>query len=105
VAVWQPHTYSRTHALADDFIKSLRTADLTLVTEVYAAREPVEAFSSAELVARMTGRPAFYCKTIDDAVATLKTKLTSGDVLLVLSAGDADQICKRILQYLKERKG
>jgi len=105
VAVWQPHTYSRTHALADDFIKSLRTADLTLVTEVYAAREPVEAFSSAELVARMTARPAFYCKTIDDAVATLKSNLTSGDVLLVLSAGDADQICKRILQYLKERKG
>lgn len=105
VAVWQPHTYSRTHALADDFIKSLRSADLTLVTEVYAAREPVEAFSSAELVARMTGRPAFYCKTIDDAVATLKSNLTSGDVLIVLSAGDADQICKRILQYLKERKG
>lgn len=105
VAVWQPHTYSRTHALADDFIKSLRGADLTLVTEVYAAREPLEPFSSAELVARMDDRQAFYCKTLDDAVETLKKNLRSGDVLLVLSAGDADQICTRILQYLQERKG
>jgi UDP-N-acetylmuramate--alanine ligase len=104
VAVWQPHTYSRTRALADDFIKSLRGSDLTLVTEIYAAREPAEAFSSAELVAKMQGKPAFYCKTLDDAVKTLEKNLQPGDVLLVLSAGDADQICTRILQILKERK-
>ena len=105
VAVWQPHTYSRTRALAADFIQSLREADFTLVTEVYAAREPVEVFSSAELVAKMKAKETVFCKTLDDAVKTLETTLRSGDVLLVLSAGDADQICKRILQSLKERKG
>jgi len=105
VAVWQPHTYSRTRALAADFIQSLKIADLTLVTEVYAAREPLEAFSSAELVAKMKKDSAIYCKTLEDAVKTLETSLLPGDVLLVLSAGDADKICTRVLQSLKERNG
>ena len=105
VAVWQPHTYSRTRALANDFIQSLQEADVTVVTEIYAAREPLEAFSSAELVEKMTGKEAFYCKTLDETVHFLESKLVTGDVLLVLSAGDADQVCTRVLQSLKERKG
>jgi UDP-N-acetylmuramate--alanine ligase len=104
VAVWQPHTYSRTKTLAADFIRSLATADVTVVTEVYPAREPVEAFSSAELVKKMANKESYYCKTLDDTVAFLEKKLLPGDVLLVLSAGDADQVCKRILQWLRERE-
>jgi UDP-N-acetylmuramate--alanine ligase len=104
VAVWQPHTYSRTKTLAADFILSLSNADVTVVTEVFPAREPVEAFSSAELVEKMTGNESYYCKTMDDTVAFLEKKLLPGDVLLVLSAGDADQVCQRILRILQERK-
>jgi UDP-N-acetylmuramate--alanine ligase len=104
VALWQPHTYSRTKTLAADFIRSLELADLTVVTEVYPAREPVEAFSSSELVAQMTGKEAYYCKTLDNAVELLEEKLLPGDVLLVLSAGDADTVGKRVLHDRKERK-
>ena len=104
VAVWQPHTYSRTKALAADFISALAAADVTVVTEVYAAREPLEAFSSAELVQKMAGTESFYCRTLDDTVAFLEKKLIPGDVLLVLSAGDADQVCTRVLHALQERK-
>ena len=103
VAVWQPHTYSRTKALAADFIHSLANADVTIVTEVYPAREPIEAFSSAELVQKMAGNESYYCKTLDDTVVFLEKKLLPGDVVLVLSAGDADQVCRRILHILQER--
>jgi UDP-N-acetylmuramate--alanine ligase len=104
VAVWQPHTYSRTKTLAADFIRSLAAADVAVVTEVYPAREPIEAFSSAELVQKMNNSESYYCKTLDDTVAFLQKKLLPGDVLLVLSAGDADQVCKRILSWLRERE-
>ena len=104
VALWQPHTYSRTKTLAADFIRSLDLADVTVVTEVYPAREPVEDFSSSELVAQMTGKEAYYCKTLDNAVELLEEKLLPGDVLLVLSAGDADTVGKRVLHNRKERK-
>jgi len=104
VTVWQPHTYSRTRALEADFIHSLRGSDLTLVTEIYAAREPKEDYSSAELVKKMNDKKAIYCKTLEDAVDQLSATLEPGDVLLVLSAGDADQICKRMLKVLQERE-
>jgi UDP-N-acetylmuramate--alanine ligase len=104
VTVWQPHTYSRTRTLESDFIRSLQGSDLTLVTEIYAAREPKEDYSSADLVKKMPGKDVYYCKTLDDAVSTLTAKLQPGDVLLVLSAGDADQICKRMLKVLQERE-
>jgi UDP-N-acetylmuramate--alanine ligase len=104
VALWQPHTYSRTKTLAADFIRSLELADAVVVTEVYPAREPVESFSSAELVAQMTNKEAYFCKTLDDSVVLLEKKLLPGDVLLVLSAGDADTVGKRVLHDLQERK-
>ena len=104
VAVWQPHTYSRTKALAADFIRSLAAADVAVVTEVYPAREPVEAFSSAELVKKMSGEQSYYCKTLDETVSLLEKILLPGDVLLVLSAGDADQVCSRVFHAFQERK-
>lgn len=104
VTVWQPHTYSRTHSLENEFIRSLQGSDVTLVTEIFAAREPKEDYSSVELVKKMDNKDAYYCKTIDDAVALLTEKLQPGDVLLVLSAGDADQICKRMLKVLQEKE-
>jgi UDP-N-acetylmuramate--alanine ligase len=104
VALWQPHTYTRTKTLAADFIRSLDLADVAVVTEVYPAREPVEDFSSSELVAKMTGKEAYFCKTLDNAVELLEEKLLPGDILLVLSAGDADTVGKRVLHDRKERK-
>ncbi len=104
VTVWQPHTYSRTHSLEGDFIRSLKGSNLTLITEIYAAREPKEKYSALDLVNKMTGKDVHYCKTLDSAVDLLTEKLLPGDVLLVLSAGDADQICKRILKVMQERE-
>lgn len=105
VAVWQPHTYSRTETLADQFIDSLSAADLVLVTEVYAAREHSDSFSAKSLVEKMADPNRLFTPTIADATVSLIQHLQPGDVLVVLSAGDADQICFSVLKQLKERNG
>jgi UDP-N-acetylmuramate--alanine ligase len=71
-----------------------------IVTEVYAAREPKEDFTSAEIVSAMPHLSARYFKTLPEVTVHLLKNLQSGDVLLVLSAGDADQVCTEVLKGL-----
>lgn len=100
-AVWQPHTYSRTKLLFDAFTKSFGQANEVLVTEVYPAREPVNGeFSARQIVGAMDHPHAMFMPEISAAVEYLSTHLVDGDVLIVLSAGDADQICHQVLESL-----
>jgi UDP-N-acetylmuramate--alanine ligase len=99
-AVWQPHTYSRTRLLLGQFAASFGDADRVLVTEVYAAREPAPAdgFSASQVAAAIAQtRPdeadkVLFAETLEKAVEQLSQELQPGDVVLVLSAGDADRI-------------
>ena len=102
-AVWQPHTYSRTQAFFLDFARAFKDANEVIVTEVYAAREPQQDFTSAEVVSAMPHLSARYIKTLPEVTDYLLKHLQSGDVVLVLSAGDADQINTEVLNGLKER--
>jgi UDP-N-acetylmuramate--alanine ligase len=102
-AVWQPHTYSRTQALYLEFSRAFKEADEVIVTEVYAAREPKQDFTSAEIVSGMPHRSARFIATLDQVTNHLLTHLRPEDVLIVLSAGDADRICTDLLKALKER--
>ncbi len=61
-AVWQPHTYSRTRSLMDDFINSFEDADEVIVTEIYAAREPKQDFSSRSAGGTDAETGAFLCR-------------------------------------------
>ena len=99
-AVWQPHTYSRTQTLFFEFSRAFSDADEVLVTEVYASREAKQEFSSAEVVGSMPHASARYSGSLEDTTAYLLKNLRSGDVLLVLSAGDADQISTNVLKNL-----
>ena len=54
VAVWQPHTYSRTKALEAEFIASFHNADLVIVSEIYASREKLEEYSSRKIAEEVT---------------------------------------------------
>ena len=104
-AVWQPHTYSRTLSLLSDFTRSFKDADCVLVTEIYAARETPEQFnhfSAAQVVERIEHPDVSFVPTLDETVKTLLARLVPGDVLLVLSAGDADQVSARVLKHLKQ---
>lgn len=103
-AVWQPHTYSRTQALFNEFVQAFSDADQVLVTEVYAAREANPGFSAVELASVMKNPPALFAPTLEQAVRILLDELKPGDVLFVLSAGDADQISQQVFKALSERE-
>lgn len=100
-AVWQPHTYSRTRELMDDFKDAFNDCDHVIVTEIYASREKPQDFSSLEVVEQMQHPDARQIPALKDVTQYLTDNLQSGDVLLVLSAGDADQISHDVLAYLK----
>jgi UDP-N-acetylmuramate--alanine ligase len=102
-AVWQPHTYTRTKTLFLEFARAFKDADQVIVTEVYAAREPKEDFTSAEIVSTMPHLSARYIETLPEVTDHLLEQLKPGDVVLVLSAGDADQISTDVVQALQER--
>jgi UDP-N-acetylmuramate--alanine ligase len=103
LAVWQPHTYSRTQALFTEFSRAFKDADEVIVSEVYAAREPKQDFTSAEVVSAMPHASARYIGSLKEISTYLLEQLQPGDVLLVLSAGDADQISTDVLAGLQER--
>jgi len=102
-AVWQPHTYSRTQTLFLDFTRAFKDADEVIVTEVYAAREPKQDFTSAEIVSAMPHMSARYIETMPEVTSHLLRNLKTGDVVIVMSAGDADQISNELVKAFQER--
>ena len=105
-AVWQPHTYSRTRLLFDEFANSFTDADHVLVTAIYPAREsrPADGFSASEIVEAMHHPSKYYASDFDQALQILLTQLSPGDVLLVLSAGDANQLGRLVLSTFQSRR-
>jgi UDP-N-acetylmuramate--alanine ligase len=99
-AVWQPHTYSRTQTLFLEFSRAFKDANQVLVTEVYASREAKQEFSSAEVVSAMPHASARYTGSLENTTGYLLKNLRSGDVLIVLSAGDADQVSTEVLKNI-----
>lgn len=100
-AVWQPHTYSRTQALFDEFAAAFGDADEVIVTEIYRSREEAQDYS-ARLVAEAIQRRRVQFITDLPAVADyLFVHLRPGDVLIVLSAGDADRVSTQVLAHLR----
>lgn len=99
-AVWQPHTYSRTQTLFQEFTRAFKDADEVVVTEIYASREPKQDFSSAEVVGSMPHASARYIETLDETTKYLRKHLRAKDVLIVLSAGDADKVSMDVLTGL-----
>lgn len=101
-AVWQPHTYSRTRALFGGFVSAFSDADHVLVTEVFAAREepPSNGFSASQVVAAMQHPDVHFIPESQQAVKYLLGNVPPQSVLVVLSAGDADQISQDVLKAL-----
>ena len=104
VAVWQPHTYSRTQMLSDAFIEAFDRADRVIVTEVYAARETSNGYSAAQVVERMSHPGAVFIASLDAVVKDLLAWLAPGDVVIVLSAGDADRVSVELLEKIASKE-
>ena len=97
VLAFQPHTYTRTHALFDDFVRELKKADVVILAEIYAARERnTVGISSAHLVQQIPG--AIYCETLQQVTQTLKDIANEGDVILTVGAGDIFRAGEALLE-------
>ncbi len=101
-AVWQPHTYSRTKALLDEFAASFVDADHVIITDVYRSRDTSTfGVGPEDVLARMTyHRDARHIGALGDVVDHLALNVRPGDVVLVLSAGDATRVCDDLLAEL-----
>ena len=86
ICAFQPHTYTRTHELFDDFVRVLKKPDITLLAEIYAARETNDlGISSADLAAQIPG--SIFCPTLEDVTAKLRELAQPGDLILTVGAG------------------
>jgi UDP-N-acetylmuramate--alanine ligase len=109
-AVWQPHTYSRTRLLQVEFAAAFgdetgSPVDHVIVTEIYPAREsaPADGFSSRQVCEMIPHPHVTFAPDLDWAGRYLIDHLQTGDVLLVLSAGDAEQLSRQVVRSLQER--
>jgi UDP-N-acetylenolpyruvoylglucosamine reductase len=110
--LFQPHRYTRTQALADDFGKVLQAADLVFVSDVYPASEkPIEGVSGQTIVdaMRLHGNiPATYLPNLDTAHHAVGNALQPGDLLITLGAGNVHEAGTRIaadLKIIEEMRG
>jgi UDP-N-acetylmuramate--alanine ligase len=96
VAVFQPHRYSRTRALEEEFARAFNHADVLIVLPVYAAGEdPIEGVSAEKLtglIKKYGHRDVTFAPDFPSALQTLREKLQAGDMLLTLGAGDVWKI-------------
>jgi len=104
VVVFQPHRYSRTQALFDDFTRSFYQSDMLVVLPIYAASEKAIKGVDSQLLfeeIRAHGhKDVVFMPSFTAAVSHLKQTLTPGDILLTLGAGDVYKLGETLLKEL-----
>ncbi|MEE1013585.1 MAG: UDP-N-acetylmuramate--L-alanine ligase [Clostridia bacterium] len=93
--VFQPHTYSRTKSLLEDFAKVLPLSDRVLIADVYPAREKYDGtIHSCDLAAKIPG--AVYMSDMNAIARYLKANVAPGDLLITMGAGDVNKIAYQL---------
>jgi UDP-N-acetylmuramate--alanine ligase len=104
--IFQPHRFTRTQALMDEFAKSFHQADAVYLLDIYAASEAaIEGITSTVLADRMREfghRDAQFVGTIDRAVEAVAMAVQPGDLVMTLGAGNVWQAGERLLRRLQE---
>jgi UDP-N-acetylmuramate--alanine ligase len=107
VAVFQPHRFTRTKALFEDFLTAFYQADKLLVTDIYAAGEaPIEGVDAEALTVGIRNhghRDVSYCATLEEAAALLDEQVEGGDMVITLGAGNVNQVCDLLSEKLRKR--
>jgi UDP-N-acetylmuramate--alanine ligase len=103
--IFQPHRYTRTQHLMDDFARSFHQADAVYLMDIYAASEPpIAGVSSEALVQRLQDfghRGAQYCGSMEAAVTAAVAAAAPGDVIVTMGAGSVWQAGEKILERLQ----
>ena len=105
--LFQPHRYTRTQALLDEFARAFHEADTVHVMDIYAASEPpIEGVTSEALVERIHAfghRSAKYVGNMDAGIRSVIAAASPGDAILTLGAGSVSQAADRILAALESQ--
>lgn len=101
--VWQPHTFSRTKQLINEFATAFNDCNYVIVSEIFASREEKEDFSSQSIVPLLNHQNVCFIADLKEIASYLIQNLVEGDVVLVLSAGDADQISQDVLNHFGKK--
>lgn len=102
IAVFQPHTYTRTHAFFDEFVEQLSRPHLVVLADIFAARETnTLGISSADLAAKIDG--SYYIPDFGDIVEFLKKMARPGDCILTIGAGELNKVSSELANQSKSR--
>ena len=99
--VFQPHTFSRTRTLWDEFVGAFDDADELILTHIYAAREKFDGVTKPENLAediKKRGVNAQYIDKFEDIAEFLKKNVKEGDIVFTMGAGDVVNINKLIVE-------
>jgi UDP-N-acetylmuramate--alanine ligase len=107
--LFQPHRYTRTRDLLEEFGSAFNDADNVLVLDIYPASEaPIPGITGervAEAVRQIGGKNAQYVSCFEDAARSVAALVEPGDMILTLGAGNVSQLGAHVLDHLKARRG
>ncbi len=107
LCVFQPHRYTRTQLLFDEFCRCFEGCDELLIADVYAAsEEPIPGINSevlAEGIAKATGQKVAYIPSLQAAEEYFEVRATAGDLIMTIGAGDVFKVGEELVREL-ERK-
>jgi UDP-N-acetylmuramate--alanine ligase len=107
LVIFQPHRYTRTRDLMEEFTSAFTDADSVFVLDIYAASEkPIDGVTGEALARRISesGKKAQYVASFADAISTVSVIAQDGDMILTLGAGSVSQLGPMILEKLKEHE-
>ncbi len=108
VILFQPHRYTRTKALFEDFVKAFDQADVLMVTEIYPASEtPIPGVTGERLYAALKkrrGEETYFAETKEVLLARVLSLLASGDVVVTMGAGDIYRVAEALTEELGARE-
>jgi len=109
LVLFQPHRYTRTKDLMDEFARSFNNADVLFVTDIYAASEDpipgVSAESLVEAIQRYGHKDVRRAGSVDDAARALLEEVRPGDMVITLGAGNVSRAGEQLVEMLRERDG
>ena len=109
IAVYQPHMYSRTKTFFEQFLTAFDSADVVMIADIFPGREhDTGSIHARELVEAMAKRPPFsssekrvmYSGNVENTATLLRNTLRSGDVAIVMGAGDIYTVTEKLLQRI-----